>query len=67
MLVLVCADTDRPGAYEQLEQYELGLKYFQKSTKLDMLNDEAWYGAAVCLFKLEKWHESTHFFQFSMI
>ena len=46
------------AAYESLEQYELGLKYFQKASKLDALYDEALYGAGACLEKMEKWHQA---------
>jgi tetratricopeptide (TPR) repeat protein len=49
-------------AYEGLGQYELGLKYFQKATKLDPLYDEAWFGAGSCLEKKEQWHQALHFF-----
>jgi len=50
------------AAHEGLEQYDLGLKYFQKSTKLDSMYDEAWFGAGSCLEKQEKWYQALHFF-----
>ena len=48
-------------AYEKLEQYDLGIKYYQKAIKLDNFNDEAWYGVGMCLNAQDKWYESIHF------
>ncbi|NJO04028.1 MAG: tetratricopeptide repeat protein, partial [Bacteroidia bacterium] len=50
------------AAYENLEQYDLGLKYYQKAAKLDAFYDEAWFGAGSCLEKQEKWYQALHFF-----
>ncbi len=50
------------AAYEGLGYFDLGLKYFQKSTKLDPLYDEAIFGAGNCLEKQEKWYQALHFF-----
>jgi tetratricopeptide (TPR) repeat protein len=48
-------------AYEKLEHYDLGFKYYQKAIKLDNFNDEAWFGAGMCLNAQDKWYESIHF------
>ena len=49
------------AAYEQMAQYELGLKYFRKAVKIDNFHDEGWFGVGSCLSNMERWHEATHY------
>ncbi len=44
------------AAYENLEHYDPRTKVLTKSTKLDSLYDEAWFGAGNCMEKQEKWY-----------
>ncbi len=64
-------DIEGPGAelyyliattYQHIEEFELGLKYHQKSCKLDSLYHEPLTGAGICLGKLDRWYEAAHFF-----
>ncbi len=49
-------------AYQHMNEFELGLKYYQKASKIDSLYHEPIFGAAICLGKLDRWYEAVHFF-----
>lgn len=49
-------------AYQHLGEFELGLKYHQKASKLEPLYHEPLFGAGICLGKMDRWYEAVHFF-----
>jgi tetratricopeptide (TPR) repeat protein len=51
------------AAYEKTGQYEIGLRYYTKASKIDSLYHQAWFGVGTCFAFKENWLEATHFFK----
>ena len=51
------------ASYEKMGQYEIGIRYYTKASKIDQLYHQAWFGVGTCLAFKENWLEATHFFK----